>query len=367
MIQNNKPEYLYLHVPFCKTICSYCDFCHTVYQTDAADQWLDALAKEIQAKQINPNLKTIYIGGGTPTSLSYAQLDQLLTMLDPFSKQVQEYTVEINPETLDDAKAEILCMHGINRASLGFQTSSPTLLKTLGRHHTILQVQQTMECLHRHGITNLSLDLMYSLPGQTMADLQQSVQDALACSPAHLSLYSLTIEENTVFGRKGYQHLDEDTEADMYEWICQALPQAGYHQYEISNFALEGRESMHNKAYWDYRDFYGISIGASGKEGFLRYDHTRNLAEYLKEPTAIQEIPLSKEDAMFEMVMMGLRLKRGLDLRLFADTFDTSFYAVYGAKADALIAKGLLEKDESYCWASQRGFEILNSVLVDLM
>lgn len=367
MIQNNKPEYLYLHVPFCKSICNYCDFCHTVYQEDIAEQWLAALSKEIQAKQINLNLKTIYIGGGTPTCLSYGQLERLLIMLDPYRTRVQEYTVEINPETLDDVKAKLLYMHGVNRASIGFQTSSPMLLKELGRHHNSKQVLETMECLRQQGIANISLDLMYSLPRQTMEDLQKSVQDALACQPTHLSLYSLTIEENTVFGKKGYQNLDEDMEADMYEWICQALPMVGFHQYEISNFALEDKESLHNKAYWNYRDFYGISIGASGKEGRIRYDHTRNLAAYIKDPTMVKKIFLTKEDAMFEMIMMGLRLKRGLNLSLFSKTFGTTFNTVYGPKVDALVAKGLLVKEDAYCRASDRGFEILNSVLVDLM
>lgn len=367
MIQNNKPEYLYLHVPFCKTICSYCDFCHTVYTKQTADIWLDALQKEIQLTQINPALQTIYIGGGTPTSLSEEQLERLLTMLDPYRKSVVEYTIEINPETMNEAKAEIMHVHGINRASIGFQTSNEHLLQIMGRHHDLKQVEQTMQCLRRNNIGNISLDLMYSLPQQTMADLQKSVADAVALEPTHLSLYSLTIEENSVFGKKGYQHLDEDMEADMYEWIMHALPKYGYHQYEISNFAKEGKESRHNKAYWNYRDFYGISMGASGKYGLCRYDHGRSLSEYAKDPMKVHEIPLTKEDAMFEMVMMGLRLKSGLDLHLFQETFGTAFFTVYGKAVQSEIEKGLLSVTEDHCFTTERGYEILNSVLVDLM
>lgn len=367
MIQNNRPEYLYLHVPFCRTICSYCDFCHAVYTEQMAEQWLDALSEEIRQKEINPQLKTIYIGGGTPTSLSCMQLERLLTLLDPYRQQVIEYTVEINPETLDETKAEILQKHGVNRASIGFQTSSPTLLKMMGRHHDLPMMHRTIDMLRSKGISNLSLDLMYSLPQQTMKDLQTSLQDALSMQPDHLSLYSLTIEENTVFGKHGYQHLSDDEEADMYEWICRVLPSYGFHQYEISNFAKGDHESLHNKAYWNYRDFYGISMGASGKEGLCRYEHTRSFQTYFKNPCAVETIPLTKKDAMFEMVMMGLRLKQGMDLSLFQETFQMSFLLVFESQVQQLIQKGLLEIEPEHVKATDRGYEILNSVLVDLM
>ncbi|MCH3961205.1 MAG: radical SAM family heme chaperone HemW [Solobacterium sp.] len=367
MIQNNKPLYLYLHVPFCRTICSYCDFAHCVYQESLADQWLDALQKEIEYKEINPHLRTIYLGGGTPTSLSCRQLERLLKMLDPYRSETEEYTVEINPETLDDAKASLMASHGINRASVGFQTSNPELLKLMGRHHDLPMMHQTVERLHRCGIHNISLDLMYSLPGQTMADLAQSIQDALSLQPVHLSLYSLTIEPHTLFAKKDLHHLSDDAEADMYESIEKTLPQYGFHQYEISNFALGDHESIHNKAYWNYQDFYGISAGASGKEGWHRYDHTRILAEYLKDPLKTQDIPLSRKEAMFEMIMMGLRLKCGVSRKLFAETFQEEIMDVYGEKAEKLIDQGLLEADPLYLKASDRGYEILNTVLVDLM
>ena len=367
MIQNSKPEYLYLHVPFCRTICSYCDFCHGVYSEELADKWLQSLSVEIQHTGINPHLKTIYVGGGTPTSLSYAQLERLLSMLDPYASQVEEYTIEVNPETLDDGKADLLKAHGIHRASVGFQSSSPALLEKMGRHHDMADMATAVQRLRHAGITDLSLDLMYSLPSQTMDDLQQSLQDALSLQPEHLSLYSLTIEPNSVFGRKGYEHLSDDMEADMYEWICRTLPSYGFHQYEISNFARGPHESMHNKAYWNYRDFYGISMGASGKQGLLRYDHTCLMNEYLKDPCARKEIPLSRKDAMFEMVMMGLRLKKGMSLSLFAETFGTSFEDVFGRPASQQIAKGLLQYDGDCIKASERGYEILNTILVEFL
>lgn len=367
MIPRNKPAYLYLHVPFCHTICAYCDFCHLTYSHENAEKWLNALQTEIQAKDLNRDLKTIYIGGGTPSCLSSDELERLLKLLDPYAENVQEYTIEINPETLDEKKAQLLAKHHVNRASIGFQSSDPALLKLMGRHHDLNMVAHTMELLQRNGIDNISLDLMYSLPGQSMAMLKKSLQDALSLHPTHLSLYSLTIEENTVFGKKGYQHLDDDTEADMYEWICHTLPAYGFHQYEVSNFACKGYESLHNSAYWNYRDFYGIGMGASGKEGLLRYDNTRSLQTYLSDPLARNEIHLSEKDAMFEMLMMGIRFKKGMDLSLFENTFHHSFQEIYGSKAESLIAKGLVEYRDDHIRCTDRGYEIMNSVLVEFM
>jgi oxygen-independent coproporphyrinogen-3 oxidase len=365
--RTEKPEYLYLHVPFCRTICSYCDFCHRVYDRDTADAWLQALEKEIHFKDINPKLKTVYIGGGTPTALSLDQLQQLLELLKPYASEVKEYTVEINPETLTDEKASLLSQYGVNRASVGMQTGDTDLLKLIGRHHTEEDVSNAMSLLRKHGIDNISLDLMYSLPTQTMNQLEASIHDAVSMHPQHLSLYSLTIEENTVFGKKGYQHLDDDTEADMYEMICRTLPQYGLEQYEVSNFAETGYQSMHNSAYWNYRDFYGIGCGASGKEGMIRYDHTKDLHAYLDDPLSIIEIPLTKKDAMEEMVMMGMRFRRGMDLHLFKETYGQSFESVFGNRTEKLINQGLVEMDSDHVRCSSRGYEIMNNVLVELI
>lgn len=367
MIRRSKPEALYLHVPFCTSICYYCDFTHGIYQKQKADRWLPAIETEIQQKDINPALKTIYIGGGTPSALSVSQLDKLLSLLDPYASNVQEYTIEVNPESLTDEKAEIFVKHHINRISMGFQTSDPILLKECGRHHTYEDVSHAVSILKNHGLMNISLDLMYSLPHQTMASFQQSIDDALALKPMHLSLYSLTIEENTVFGKKGYQPLDDDTEADMYEYIMSYLPKHGYRQYEVSNFALPGYESKHNLTYWEYRDFYGIGMGASGKEGNIRYDNVRNMNAYLKNPMERTVIPLSEKDQMFEMLMMGMRLKRGMSLKRFEECFGTSFMNVYGDKAESLKKQGMIDWNEAYIKCTDKGYEIMNSVLEEFL
>lgn len=190
-------DYLYVHIPFCKTICYYCDFVHRVYQEDIVDAYLSSLQKEIESKEIS-SLKTIYIGGGTPTSLNERQLDRLLSLFDSYVSEVKEYTIEINPETLTEEKIQILKKHGVNRVSIGLQTTEDKLLKLMNRHHTFSCVQSVVSLLKQYGITNISLDIMYSLPFQTMESLKKSVNDALSLHPTHLSLYSLTIEENTL-------------------------------------------------------------------------------------------------------------------------------------------------------------------------
>lgn len=360
-------EHLYVHVPFCRSICYYCDFCHTVYSEKSADEWLSALKKELSMRAISPSCRTVYIGGGTPSVLASGQLNELLDLLVPYASEAAEYTVEINPETLDAEKTEIMKKHGVNRISMGLQTSSSRLLASIGRHHTFADVRHAVQLLRDAGIDNISLDLMYGLPQQTMEDLRQSCRDALSLQPRHLSLYSLTVEEKTVFGRKGVQPADPDTEADMYDWISSWLPQQGLIKYEISNFAVPGYESRHNTAYWEYRDFYGVSCGASGKEGGMRYDNERSLAAYIRNPLQRSEIQLSERDRQFEMVMMSLRMVKGMNLHRYADTFHEPYEKRFGTKTARLVSQGLLEITEDAVRATPYGLEILNTVLVELM
>lgn len=367
MMTGSKLSHLYVHVPFCASICGYCDFAHVVYSANTVNAWLEALKKEIEAAHIPEDLSTVYIGGGTPTSLDEQQLDILLSLLDPYVTNACEYTIEINPETLDERKCKVIASHGINRASIGFQTSNETLLKLMGRHHTMDDMRTCTDLLHNAGIDNISLDLMYSLPFQTMDSLKTSIDDALSLRPSHLSLYSLTIEENTVFGKKGYEQLDEDTEADMYEYICKILPYHGFTQYEVSNFAKDGKQSMHNTGYWEYEDFIGIGCGASGKENHVRYDHTANVKAYIADPLKKERIPLSETDEMFERLMMGIRMKKGMDLDMFRNAHGRDFSEVYAGPLNEMLKKGLMEIRNNRLCATDRGYEVMNTLLVEFL
>ena len=358
---------LYLHVPFCASICYYCDFCRRIYQKEIADQWLDAIAEELCHTEIGSGLETIYVGGGTPTCLSITQLDRLLGLLDHYKTSETEYTVEVNPETAGDEILSCLFAHGVNRLSIGMQSGDDAILSRLNRHHTKADMEDLIRRIRSHGLTNYSLDLMYSLPDQTMESLQDSTRFALSLKPAHLSLYSLTIEENSVFGKRGVKPLDIDTEADMYEWLCRYLPEQGYEQYEISNFASEGRYSRHNVNVWNYRDFYGIGYGAWGKEPGLRYTHADKLSSYLKSPLERVSTFLSNKEEMYETLMMGLRLRQGVDRRLFWTHFGKDIMEVYPLTTRALVEEGMIETADSFLRCSERGYEILNTLLVRFM
>ena len=354
-------KHLYLHVPFCRTICYYCDFCHRIYDDKLVELWLDRLKREIE-DTCRDQYETIYIGGGTPTALSYEQLDRLLFLIEPYTSEVQEYTIEVNPESLDEEKAKIFRKHHINRISMGVQSSDDALLKSLNRHHTFSDVKEGISTLRRNGFGNISVDLMYSLPDQTMDGLEQSIDDVLKLDVEHISLYSLTIEENTVFGKKGIRCLDEETEADMYELIERKFEENGYIHYEVSNFARKGRQSMHNMGYWNYEDFLGISMGAAGKIGNNRYTNTRDLNRYLRQEDIRDEnLYLEKNEMAFENIMMSLRTTYGLNIEEFNQKYNCDLMQKYKKGVDnpaIAIEDGFL-----IC----KDFAILNRILLDFM
>ncbi|MBR5755384.1 MAG: radical SAM family heme chaperone HemW, partial [Erysipelotrichaceae bacterium] len=303
----NEVKHLYVHVPFCRTICYYCDFCHRVYDEKIAERWLDTLEKEIE-ERCGDHYETIYIGGGTPTALNVEQLERLLGLIEPYSDRVIEYTVEANPESLDDKTVSLFGRYGINRVSLGVQTSDSKLLESLNRHHSFQMVREKIQLLKDSGVDNISVDLMYSLPGQTMEMLERSIDDILSLNVPHISIYSLTIEENSVFGKRGMKPLDDETEADMYEMIEKMLTDNGYIHYEVSNYCLDGYESKHNMSYWNYDDFLGVSMSASGKIGNSRYTNTRSFERYFNDyHSRDEDLKLEKKDMMFENIMMSLR------------------------------------------------------------
>ena len=344
MMTSNIPH-LYLHVPFCNAICAYCDFCHGVYRKEKAEKWLERVRKEIK-ENCGGLYETVYIGGGTPTSLSAEELEKLLSYLDPYTKEAEEYTVEANPESLNEEKILVMKAHGVDRISLGVQTSDEGLLRLLNRRHSFADVKEKIGLLRKHGISNISADLMYSLPGQTMEILEKTLDDILLLDLPHISIYSLTVEENTLFGKRGYTPLDEDTEADMYEMIVRKLTEAGYRHYEVSNFAKEGYGSRHNLGYWRYDDFLGISMGAASKISHVRYTNTRDLDRYLSSEDIREEVTkLSEKDVMFENVMMSLRTDEGLDRREFQRRYGRDFLEVYQKAVEERRGDLLIDED----------------------
>lgn len=356
-------RHLYIHVPFCSSICHYCDFCHRVYDQKTADRWLGRLKKEID-DNCHDQYETIYIGGGTPSVLSNGQLKSLFELLGPYTQEVREYTIEVNPESLDADKIRLFKQYGINRVSMGIQSADDELLQTLNRKHSFEDAKRAVGMLKENGLENVSVDLMYSLPGQTMDILKKTLDDILELDVPHISLYSLTVEENTVFGKKGMTALDEDIEADMYELIVSTLEKNGYLHYEVSNFCKPGQGSLHNMGYWDYDDFLGLSLGASGKIGNRRYTNTRSFERYFgSEDIRDEDLTLSREDMMFENIMMSLRTSKGLNIQEFNVRYDTDFLERYEKALKK--HKNALVIDSSYI--KVRELALLHPILIDFM
>lgn len=358
----------YVHVPFCKDICSYCDFTRCRYHEGLANQWLCVIEQEIKEKLNGIDLHTLYLGGGTPSALTLTQLTQLLNCLSPYTACIEEYTMEANIESFDNEKIKLARAFGVNRISLGVQSLQPSLLKLIHRHHQREDVFACIERIHQHGIHNISIDMIYGLPSQTMQMWKDDLQDIIkhGCI-SHISLYALTIEEHSEFGRKGIVNIDEDIEADMYEYAVDFLKQQGFVHYEISSFAKPGMESRHNLTYWRYDDFIGIGLGASGKQRHVRYDNTKNMQVYFEHGASPQEISLTKEDEMFEMIMMSLRTSKGLNRHLFQKRYGVEIAQRYPQTIQRYLEKGMLCMEEGFLRVNEAGMELLHDILVSFM
>lgn len=354
----------YVHVPFCQNICAYCDFFRCRYHKGLVDRWLFRISEEIQEKLTHP-LETLYIGGGTPSSLNLSQLEILLKALYPYAKNCKEYTIEANVESIDFDKLVLCKKYGVNRVSLGVQTLQPTLLKEIHRQHQKKDIEQCIFNIHKAGIHNISIDLIYGLPNQTLRMWKEDLQEIVnRFDIQHISLYGLTIEPNSEFGRKGILNIDEEIEADMYDYAIEFLEEHGFYQYEISNFSKKGYSSQHNQMYWEYNDFYGVGCGASGKEHHARYDNIKNLDVYLHKGPSPEYVELNKDEEMFEMIMMSLRMKKGMQRKTFRERFNVDVYDQYKEIIDRLIDEEMLNLDSERMYTTNKGFHLLNDVLV---
>lgn len=366
-----KPTSAYVHIPFCTQICYYCDFSKVFIKNQPVDAYLQALIREFRSYDIT-ELRTLYIGGGTPTSISAVQLDYLLTELsrDLNLNTLEEFTIEANPGDLTVDKIEVLQKSAVNRVSLGVQTFNDKHLKRIGRSHNDAQIYSTIDALKTAGFQNISIDLIYALPGQTMDDVRSNVAKALSLNIPHLSLYSLILEHHTVFMnkmRRGKLHLPtEDLEAEMFEYIISEMERNGFEHYEISNFTKPGFESRHNLMYWDNVEYYGVGAGASGYLDGIRYRNRGPIQHYLKgvsEGNArLSEEVLSKNEMMEEELFLGLRKKEGVSIGKFEQKFGTSFEKRYGQIVQELQSDGLLKENNGFIQMTKKGLFLGDTV-----
>ncbi|MGO3732967.1 MAG: radical SAM family heme chaperone HemW [Vagococcus sp.] len=366
----------YIHIPFCEHICFYCDFNKVFIEGQPVDEYIDALIKEIRLtkkKYPSNQTETIYIGGGTPTSLSANQLDRLLEGIRkelPFNDG-DEFTVEANPGDLTLDKLNVLKNYGVNRLSMGVQSFDDRLLKKIGRKHSAQDVFDTMSIVEQADFQNVSIDLIFALPNQTMESFEDTLDKALALDLPHYSLYSLILENKTMFynwARQGRLHLPGiDTEGDMFERAIERMTKAGKKQYEVSNFAEPGKESKHNIVYWNNDHYYGLGAGASGYLGDKRYKNHGPIQHYL-EPLRHDDLPtiqienLTKENQMEEEMFLGLRKIEGVSVSHFESKFNHSFQSVYGDIVAQLVHDGLVKQTNDRVALTEQGLILGNDV-----
>ena len=366
-----KPTSAYVHIPFCTQICYYCDFSKVFIKNQPVDSYLEHLIEEYHSYNIK-KLRTLYIGGGTPTALSAPQLAFLLEKLtDKLDlSYLEELTIEANPGDLDEEKIAVLKDSPVNRVSLGVQTFNDRMLKQIGRSHLEKDIYENITNLKKAGFDNISIDLIYALPKQTMEDVKTNVAKAIALDIPHMSLYSLILENHTVFMnrmRRGKLPLPkEDLEAEMFEYIIAELEKAGFEHYEISNFSKPGFESRHNLMYWDNAEYYGIGAGASGYVDGVRYKNHGPIRHYLQAVEAgharVQEEVLTLKEKMEEEMFLGLRKKSGVSKKRFEEKFGRSFEDQYGAVVSDLTEQGLLVADRDIVRMTKQGLFLGDTV-----
>lgn len=369
---------VYIHIPFCHQICNYCDFNKFYFKNQPVDEYIEALGKEMKLTvEKDPEsftkVETIFLGGGTPTALSPDQLQRLLTLIRTYipMQNVTEFTSEANPDELSEAKMRALFAGGVNRLSMGVQSFNQDLLKKIGRTHSNTHVYETIALAKKVGFQNISIDLMYGLPGQTMDQWRDSLEKAFALELPHFSAYSLIVEPKTIFYNqytKGKLKLPtEDLEAEMYDVLMKEMEAHGLWQYEISNFAQEGFSSVHNQIYWENDEYAGFGAGAHGYLNGVRYSNHGPLKKYIEalENGAlpiVHEHHVTESEKREEQMFLGLRKTDGVLHILYEEKFGEPMHVKYGHVIEKLVSEGLLENDTEGIRLTRKGRFVGNEV-----
>lgn len=377
MIQRQEtPEAVYIHIPFCTNKCHYCDFNSYVLKGQPVMDYLDALEREMERTvlELPPGeIETIFVGGGTPTVLLPDQMESFLKRVRTYFPQTAanlEFTMEANPGTTDKEKLQAMKEGGVNRISFGVQSFDNKLLEGIGRIHNTDDVYRSLENARTVGFGNLSIDLMFGLPNQTLETMSDSIDKALELGLTHYSIYSLKVEENTLFHtlfQKNQLPLpDEDVELDMFLLIMDRLKKAGYAQYEISNFAKPGYESRHNSMYWLNRSYYGLGAGAHGYTHGKRHVNIKGVQPYidatLTRRPLLERFEISEQEAMEDFMMVGLRLLRGVKRSDFHRQFGRELEDVFGVVLNKLVGQKLLDPTTEGYRLSEQGVLLGNEV-----
>ncbi|WP_145035282.1 radical SAM family heme chaperone HemW [Paenibacillus sp. Y412MC10] len=373
---DQRTEAVYIHIPFCTNKCFYCDFNSYVLKDQPVMDYLRALDKEMELTvQANPpgRIKSIFVGGGTPTVLKPNEMEYFLQSVKrhfPEWSDSIEFSMEANPGTTDLEKLSVMRQGGVNRISFGVQAFQNTLLTGIGRIHDTDDVYRSLDNARRAGFDNMSIDLMFGLPNQTLDMLAESVDKALELELPHYSIYSLKVEENTLFHtmyqRNQLPLPDEEDELNMYLLLMERMKAAGYKQYEISNFAKPGFESRHNMTYWRNEDYYGLGAGAHGYVGRQRHVNIKGVNPYNEAANKglprLESFEISKEEAMEDFLMVGLRVLDGVSRSRFREQFGISMEEVFAGPLNKMVGAGLLDATEDGYKLSSKGILFGNDV-----
>lgn len=361
---------VYIHIPFCQQICHYCDFNKVFLKNQPVDQYIESIGKEFelmeQAGHSFEEVETVFLGGGTPTALTAAQLDRLLTIVGQYidTGKLLEFSSEANPDDLSEDQLAVLKEKGVNRLSIGVQSFNERLLKQIGRTHSVEDVESVVTTARNIGFENISLDLMYGLPTQTIGEWKETIDRALALDLPHYSAYSLIVEPKTVFYNrmvKGKLPLPgEDAEAEMFKMVIDRMNDAGRKQYEISNFALPGRTSFHNLIYWENSNYAGVGAGAHGYLKDQRYANVGPLKHYI---ALLEEgkLPLkethtvTEREAMEEEMFLGLRKIDGVSFAIFEEKFGMSMLDVFEKPILDLQKQDMIDLSDGVLALTEKG------------
>lgn len=377
-MKNNRriPLELYVHIPFCVRKCQYCDFLSGPSDEETKDRYIEALLKEIRAAEHTEDYEivSVFIGGGTPSALKAEAIASIMSTLQEqfFFCEDAEVTIEANPGTVDLEKLTIYRNVGINRLSLGLQSTDAEELKLLGRIHSYEEFLKSYEWAREAGFSNINIDLMFAIPGQTGEAWRQHLYQVAELNPEHISAYSLIIEEGTPFAEQNLDLPDEDTEYQMYEDTAEILERYGYRQYEISNYAKQGYMCRHNAGYWQRREYLGFGLGASSLYRGMRFSNTRRMQEYLKESRNSDQIRkdvtvLSRNERIEEFMFLGLRMTEGISEKKFEENFDVRLMDVYGDILQKYEETGFMEHIETKWRLTRKGIHVSNHILADFL
>lgn len=355
---------IYIHIPFCNSICTYCDFCKIFYDKKYINDYLNNLEQEIKVRYKSEIVNTIFIGGGTPSSLDDEELIRLMNIIEIFKlNDNYEFTVECNIESITENKLKIMKKYGVNRISIGVESFDNSIIKLLGRNHTKEDVYNKIGIVKRY-FSNINIDLIYAAYDDINI-LKSDIDCFLKLDIPHISTYSLIIEDNTMLKINGMKNIDEDIDYEMYKYIEDALEKNNYIHYEISNYAKNGYQSKHNLVYWNNEEYYGFGLSSTSYINNERITNTKNLRKYLNGEYLDTSVYEDKDIRMENEIMLGLRKLDGINLDRFKDKFNVSLEDIYNI--DNLVRNGYLIRDNNCIKIDKKYMYISNEIIVRIL